>query len=123
MRLPTGPLAPAISAGAEAPRTAATPGWLGTRFVYVQRPAMEIGAIQLGDGGLGCRRVGHFDEGETARLARVPVGDEIHALHAAVSSESRMQIVLGGLITEISDKYVCHGMNSFLVDLSLSDCS
>jgi hypothetical protein len=77
----------------------------------------------LSNSSSGCARVRHFDEREAARLARVPVGDDIHALHAAVSSESRMKIILGSLITEISDKYVCHNMNSFLVDLSLSDCS
>jgi len=83
---------------------------------------VQIGAIQLSDRGLGRVRFRHFDERETARLARVPVSHDIHALHTAVSSEYRMKIILGSLITEISDKYVCHNMNSFLVDLSLSVC-
>jgi hypothetical protein len=113
----------AISAGAEAPPTGTTARCFGTRFIYIQRSAVEIGAIQLGNGGLRCPHVGHFHEGEATRLARVPVRDEIHAFHAAVSSESRMKILLGSLITEISDIYVCHSMNPFLVDLSLSDCS
>jgi hypothetical protein len=84
---------------------------------------VEIGAIQLSNSGLGCCRFRHFDERETARLARVPVCDDIHALHVAVSGERSVKIVLGSLITEISDKYVCHDVNSFFFDLSLSDCS
>jgi hypothetical protein len=112
-----------ISARAEAPRTGTSTRWFGTRFIYIQRSTVEIGAIQLSNRGLGCRRVPHFDEREAARLARVPVRDDIHALHIAVSGERRMKIVLGSLKTEISDKYICHRMKSFLVDLSLSDCS
>lgn len=83
---------------------------------------MEFGAVQLSNRVLRRRRFRHLDKCETAGLARVPVCDDVHAFHAAVSGESRMKIVLGSLIAEISDKYVCHSMNSFLVNLSLSDC-
>ena len=69
---------------------------------------MEIGAIQLSKRRLRCVRFGHFDERKAARLARVSVCNDIHPLNAAVSGESRMKIVLGRLITEISDKYICH---------------
>jgi hypothetical protein len=114
----------AISAARpEPPRTGTTARWFGTRLIYIERSTVEIGAIQLRNSSLGFPRFCHFDEREAARLAGVPVRDDIYALHAAVSSESRMKIILGGLITEISDKYVCHSMDSFLVDLSLSDCS
>ena len=89
------------------------PGCFGTRFIYIQRSTVQIGAIQLSNSSLGCPRFRHFDEREAARLARVPVSDNIHALHAAVSSESRVEIIFGSLITEISDKYACHSMNSF----------
>jgi hypothetical protein len=84
---------------------------------------VEIGTIQLSYRRLGCLRFGHFDERKAARLARVSVCNDIHALHAAVSGESRMKIILRSVITEISDKYICHDGNSFFVDLSLSDCS
>jgi hypothetical protein len=104
----------AISARAEAPLTGSTTGWFGTRFIYIQRSPVEIGPIQLSNGGLGCVRFRHFDEREAARLARVPVGNDIHALHAAVCGESRMEIVLGSLIAEISDKYACHKYEFFL---------
>jgi len=110
VRLPARSLSSAISARAEAPRTGTSTRWFGTRFIYIQRSTVEIGAIQLSNRGLGCRRFRHFDEREAARLARVPVRDDIHALHVAVSGERRMKIVLGSLITEISDKYVCHSV-------------
>ena len=80
---------------------------------------MEIGAIQLSNRRLGCRRFRHFDEREAARLARVPVRYDIYALHGAVGGESRIKIVLGRLITEISDKNVCHSVNTSFVNLSL----
>ena len=125
VRLPARSLSSAISssAAAEAPPTGTTTRGFETRFIYIQRSTVEIGAIQLSNRGLGCRRVPHFDEREAAGLARVPVGDHIHALHLAVSGESCVKIILGSLITEISDKYICHRVNSFFVDLSLSDCS
>jgi hypothetical protein len=116
-------LSSAISTGAGAPPTETTTRWFRTRFIYIQRSTVEIAAIQLSNRGLRCRRVSHFDECESARLARIPVRHDIHSLHLAVSGERRMKIVLRSLITEISDKYVCHSMNSFLVDVSLSDCS
>jgi hypothetical protein len=75
---------------------------------------VEIAAIQLSNSSLGCRRFRHFDERKAARLTRVPVGNDVDALHAAVSRESRMKIILGRLKTEVSDKYVCHSMNSLI---------
>jgi hypothetical protein len=84
---------------------------------------MKIGAIQMSNRGLRCRRIRHFDKCEAARLARVSVCDDIHPFHATVSGESRMKIVLGTLKTKVSDKYICHNVNSFFVDLSLSKWS
>jgi ribosomal protein S14 len=77
-------------------------------FIYVQRSTVKIGAIQLRDCGLSRLCFRHFDECEAARLARIPVGDNIHALHAAVGSERSVKIVLRSLIAEVSDKYICH---------------
>src|SRR5579875_441416 len=123
MRLPARPLSSAGAARGWAPRTGTTARRFGTRFVYVQRSTVEIGAIQTGNGRFGSCVIAHFDERETAGLARVPVRHDIHSFDAAVSGESCMKIILGSLETEISDKYVCHRMNSFFSDLSLSDCS
>jgi hypothetical protein len=121
--LPARSFSSAISARAEAPRTRTTSGWFGTGFIYIQRSTVEICAIQLSDGCLSRLRFSHFDKSKTARLARVSVSNDVHALNAAIGSESREKIVLGSLITEISDKYICHDVNSFFDDLSLSDCS
>lgn len=75
---------------------------------------MKIGAVQVSDCVLGSGCVSHFDEGEAARLATVAIRDDAHALHRAVGGESGLKIILRGLITEISDKYVCQRLNSFL---------
>ena len=126
--LPARSFPSATFTGAEAPRARTTAGCFGTGFIYIQCSTVEISTIQLSYRRFGSRRFGHFDEREAPRLARVSVGDEIHALHAAVGSERCMKIVLRSLITKISDKYVCHDGDSFfvdlsLIDLSLSDCS
>jgi hypothetical protein len=84
---------------------------------------VKISTIQLSDRCLSGGRFRHFNERETARLTGVSIRNDVHALYAAVRSESRMKLVLGSLVTEISDKDICHDGNSFLFDLSLSDCS
>jgi hypothetical protein len=111
-----------IAAGIVPPPAVTATGWLRPCFVYVQRSTVEFGTIQLSNGRLGCVRFRHFDEREAARLARLAICDDTHSLHTSVSGESSLKIILGSLITEISDKYVGHSMNPFFRDLSLSDC-
>jgi hypothetical protein len=84
---------------------------------------VKFRSVQLSNRGL-CRvRIGHFDEREAAGLTRIAIGDDAYPLHAAISGKSRLQVVLGSLITEIPDKYVGHSMYPLLRKLSLSDCS
>jgi hypothetical protein len=84
---------------------------------------VKLRAVQLSNRGLRRVGIGHFYEREAAGLTRIAIGDDTHPLYAAVSGKSRVQVVLGSLITEISDKYVGHSMYPFLSKLSLSDCS
>lgn len=84
---------------------------------------MKFCAIQLSNGGLGCVGVGHFDERKAARLTGIPISDDTDSLDSAISGESGLKIVLGCLITEISDKNVGHSMFPLMRKLSLSDSS
>jgi len=111
--LPAGLSAPASAGiGVPAAVAAAAPArCFGTRFIYVERSAVQFGAVQLRNGRLGCIRIRHFDEGEAAGLARVTIGHDTDALHTAESGESSLKVVLSSLITEISDKYVGHSID------------
>jgi hypothetical protein len=54
------------------------------RFVDVQRPAVQIVAIQGRDGPIRLRSVGHFDESESTRTASLTVGYQVNSVHTAV---------------------------------------
>jgi hypothetical protein len=56
------------------------------------------------NGGFRFASVCHFDKRETARLAGIPVCNNIYALHCAVLSESRVQFFLRRLVAQIADK-------------------
>src|SRR5437588_11886031 len=90
------------------PATAAC--WLGPGFVHVQGPPVEVGSIELRNSGLGIARFRHFDEREATRLTCVTIRNDIDAFYAAIRRESRLEIFLAGLITEISDKNVGHSV-------------
>jgi hypothetical protein len=47
-------------------------------FAHVQRPAIEVLAIESVDGPIRFRVVTHFNESEASCLSSVPVGDEVH---------------------------------------------
>src|SRR4051812_21519127 len=80
----------------------------GPRLIDGQRPALEQGAIEVGDGLLGA--VLHLDEAETARPAGVPVGHDLAARHAAELRERLAEVIRGGAEGKISDvQTLAHG--------------
>ena len=81
---------------------------LGTRFIYVESTAVHFGAVELHDGCFGIALFRHFDEGEAARLAGVPIRYDVHTLDITVLLKSRQQVVLSRLETEVPHEYVCH---------------
>jgi len=84
---------------------------------------VELCSVQLRNGHLRFVRVRHFDKSESTRLAGFPVGHDAYTLYAAVSGERIVKLILGGLITEISDKNVGHSVDPLKYKLSLSDCA
>lgn len=79
-----------------------------TRFVHVQRAAVQFGAVEARDGRFGFIGVGHFHEGKATRLAGGAVGNDTDAFHGAVLRKGLMQILLRGSETEISYENVGH---------------
>ena len=69
--------APASVTTTAAPAPAAAAFGLRTRFVYHEVPSTEILAVQRVYSAIGVFIIGNFDEGETARLSRETVTNEI----------------------------------------------
>src|SRR5215467_4740205 len=90
LKLPAG-LAPTRSAAAVRPAAAiaATAAALGlrTRFIDVERAALNFAAVQAGNGAVRLGGVGHFDERKTARPAGITVSDKIDTFNVAISGK------------------------------------
>jgi hypothetical protein len=104
--VPTPTATTATAASAEAAATA-TCGFR-TSFVDVHGPAVELGAIELRDCRFGLTTVRHFDEPETAGLARVTIGHDAYTLDAAVLGKRCEQLILSRLVTQVPDKDIGH---------------
>jgi hypothetical protein len=71
----------------------------GTRFVYVQSPAVQFLPVQCFDcfGRFGC--VGHFDEGKAAGLSGIAVAHYAGLLNCAVRGKGSFQLRLCSLVS------------------------
>ena len=67
----------------------------GSGLVDSQRPALKRGAVEPGDGQV--RPLAHLDEAEAARLAGLPVGDEMDPGDGPVLAERPGEISGRGL--------------------------
>src|SRR5438093_1308629 len=96
---------PASAAGAAAPRpkSAVTRG--GRRGnLDPQRPAVELNAVELGDGVVRGLGRGDLDEPEAARLAGIAIGDDGDRLDALDLAEELAQSLRGGAECETTDE-------------------
>ena len=64
---------------------------LGAGYVYDDRHALEIGAVQGVDGALTLALVGHLDKAETARTSGLPVCDDVSRRYLSVLCEKCLQ--------------------------------
>jgi hypothetical protein len=81
--------------------------WTWTLFacaslVHVQCSPADFLAVERAHGGVGFGRIGHRDEGETARLSSHAIHHQRHFANFAVFFEKILKIVFGGLKGEIS---------------------
>jgi hypothetical protein len=99
---------PAIAALA----TASAAFGLGTRFVDVERPSVEVGAVQSCDGLVGLAVVRHFDKCEAARSAGITISYDIHSRNVAVRLEKRADGGICGIKIQIAYKNILHSVLS-----------
>ena len=90
--------APAAAGAARAGTVRAGPG-----FVDRQGPALEVLAVQAGDGLVGLFLVRHLDEAEAARLTGELVLDDRRALNRTEGLKGFLDVLLGGGPRNVSD--------------------
>jgi hypothetical protein len=91
----------------------ATAGRLGTRFVDIHGPAIQIRPIQFGNGCFRIATFSHFNESKTTGLTGFPIGYNVDAFYTAESRKGSIQVFLRSLVAEIPHENVRHGLNSF----------
>lgn len=92
------------SAAAEATATAsATTRFLGSGFVHDQVAAIDVLAVERGNGSLGLFFRAHLDKCEALGAARVTVRDDLRRINRAVRSEHLFEVVLVDVEGQIAD--------------------
>jgi hypothetical protein len=82
----------AIAAASTAAATAAATFFARSGFVDGQRAAVVLAAVQAGNGRLSFGIVAHFHEAEAFAPARVPISDDLSALHGAEFGKHLIQV-------------------------------
>jgi hypothetical protein len=75
-------------------------------FVNIHSPTVDFETIEAVDSRLCLSRVRHLNEGESPRLPRVPISNDIYAVNTSVLRKRSLQLVLGGPIIEIPYKNI-----------------
>jgi hypothetical protein len=117
MRLPARTATSTTATAAAAASTAATTtaGRFRTSFIYIQRTAVHFRPIELCDSRFGIAPFRHLHERKTAGLTAVPVRYDINALHPSVLGKRLLKVFLRGLVAQITDKNICHSLNSSFI--------
>src|ERR1700722_14686046 len=98
------------STAAAATTTGSAPGSLLARacFVNTQVTAVQIAAVQRGDGA-GCFiSIGHLDESKTAGLPGIAIAHDVDFFHSSQFVERGLQVFLGCLIRKIPNIDIGH---------------
>jgi hypothetical protein len=103
---------PAISAAAATAATAtvstAAAVFLRTGFIYVQRAAIKVLAVEGANGSIRIAVSAHLDECKASGLAGIPVGDYVHAFDGSKRFKQGSNCIFGRPEAEISYEYVFH---------------
>jgi DNA-nicking Smr family endonuclease len=100
------------TATAEAASTATAAAGTRARFIHGQSAAVERSAIHFRDRTFRHLVVRQLNEGKTARLTRFTVTNDIHGLDRSEALECGAQRIVRGVIREISDIQILHGIAS-----------
>jgi hypothetical protein len=98
----------AAVATASATTTAGSAVGFRTSFIDVQRPAVQVGAIERRDGLIRLRPVTHFNESKSSSLPGVPVGDDADTVNGAVCFKHGSNRIFGSTEAEVSYKNIFH---------------
>src|SRR3982750_2734062 len=74
----------ATAPGRAAPPPTPPPPFTGTGPVHGEAAALEVAAVERGDGGLRLLVVAHFHEAETLGAPGVPIHDHLRGIHGSV---------------------------------------
>jgi hypothetical protein len=97
------PLATAISAES----TAATI-LFGPSFIDVQRPSVQVTAVESGNGLFSLSVIAHFHEAKSSGASSVPVGNDVYSIHCAEFLEHGSNGAFGGVEAEVSHENIFH---------------
>jgi hypothetical protein len=81
---------------------------LRTGFIYVQRAAFEIRAIQASDGPLGFLGVAHFDKGKSTGATGITIRYQINTINCSVPLEHSANRRIGGSKIQVTYKNILH---------------
>jgi hypothetical protein len=77
-------------------------------FVYIQRPAVQVTAVESGNGLFSLAIIDHFHEAKASGLSGVPVGNDVYSIHCAVLLEYGSNGNFRGIEAEVSYKNILH---------------
>src|SRR5438270_2882137 len=93
----------------------------GTSFIYVERTAAVLGAIQGGDSFVALFRIRHLDEPEPARSSSVAVRQDRHPIHLSILLEQLAQLIFPSVEAEIPNEDILHA-DASVMELFESGC-
>lgn len=115
----TATAAPAVATTAFARRTV----FPGPSFIDGKIAAIDAGAVQCSDGGLGFLLGSHRYEGESARASGHPVEHQVDLNDRAVLGKHVLQVVLSDIVGEVSNKQFCIHLDNLEIAIpSLRPC-
>ena len=112
----------AVASASTAPTCAASGAFgFGTSFIYVERTAAVLGAIQGGDSFVALFRIRHLDEPEPARSSSVAVRQDRHPIHLSILLEQLAQLIFPSVEAEIPNEDILHA-DASVMELFESGC-
>ena len=112
---------PAAARGTAESTAAAAALRLRPGFVDIQRPTVQIIAIQGFNRPIGLRGIGHFDEREAPGATGLTVSHQIYTIHVAVGLKQRTDGTFGGPEIQITYKNVFHILRSVFQSCGLDE--
>src|SRR4051794_39837861 len=77
--------------------------FLRLRFVDLKSAAAILLAVESGNGRFGFLLIGHLNESETLRAARIAIHDDLSAVHGAMRREKCRKTFIRHVIAEVTN--------------------